>query len=112
MRVNNGTEFTGGVVVQWTYWKGVTLDFARQGMPWDNTVPGSLQEPLPARVPEPALFPVVADAQETIEGRRQHYDAEGPHSSLGDMAPLDFAGESPPPSSALTVAELQLGALR
>jgi putative transposase len=36
-------------------------------------------------------FLAVADAQEKIEAWRNHYSAERPRSSLGNLAPEDFA---------------------
>ena len=46
-------------------------------------------------------FLSVADAQEKIEAWRNHYNAERPHSSLGNLAPEDFARESAATARAL-----------
>jgi putative transposase len=43
----------------------------------------------------------VADGQEKIEAWRNHYNAERPHSSLGNLAPEEFA---PASAAALTPA--------
>lgn len=46
-------------------------------------------------------FLSVADAQEKIEAWRKHYNAERPHSSLGNLALEDFARESAATARAL-----------
>jgi len=101
IQVDNGTEFTSVVMDQWAYWNGVTLDFSRRGKPQDN----ALVEAFHSRFRQECLnehwFLSVADAQEKIEAWRNHYNAERPHSSLGNLAPEDFARAS---AAALTPA--------
>ena len=46
----------------------------------------------------------VAHAQEKTEAWRNHYNAERPHSSLGNLAPEDFARAS---AAALTPAVIE-----
>jgi putative transposase len=90
IRVDNGTEFTSVVLDQWAYWNGVTLDFTRPGKPGDN----ALIEAFNSRFRQECLnehwFLSVADAQEKVDAWREHYNAERPHSALGNAAPLDF----------------------
>ncbi len=94
IQVDNGTEFTSVAMDRWAYWNGVTLDFSRPGKPQDN----ALIEAFNSRFRQECLnehwFLSVADAQEKIEAWRNHYNAERPHSSLGNLAPEDFARES------------------
>jgi len=89
--VDNGTEFTSVVMDQWAYWNGVTLDFSRPGKPQDN----ALIEAFNSRFRQECLnehwFLSVADAQEKVEAWRNHYNGERPHSSLGKLAPEEFA---------------------
>ncbi len=76
---------------QWAYWNGVTLDFSRPGKPQDN----ALIEAFNSRFRQECLnehwFLSVADAQEKVEAWRNHYNGERPHSSLGKLAPEEFA---------------------
>jgi putative transposase len=101
IRVDNGTEFTSVVMDQWAYWNGVTLDFTRPGKPGDN----ALIEAFNSRFRQECLnghwFLSVADAQEKVEAWRQHYNAERPHSALGNAAPLDFVRASMAASAAI-----------
>jgi putative transposase len=94
IRVDNGTEFTSVVMDQWAYWNGVTLDFTRPGKPGDN----ALIEAFNSRFRQECLnehwFLSVADAQDRVDAWRRHYNAERPHSALGNAAPLDFVGAS------------------
>jgi putative transposase len=50
-------------------------------------------------------FLSVADAQEKIEAWRKHYNAERPHSSLGNLAPEDFARASAEAATAVASGE-------
>ena len=95
LRVDNGPEFTSRVLDRWAYWNGVQLDFIRPGKPTDNAI----MEAFNSRFRQEGLneywFLSVADAQEEVEAWRQHYNAERPHSSLGNLTPEAFAGKPP-----------------
>jgi len=94
IRVDNGTEFTSVAMDRWAYWNGVTLDFSRPGKPQDN----ALIEAFNSRFRQECLnehwFLSVADAQEKVEAWRNHYNAERPHSALGNLSPQDFVRAS------------------
>ena len=94
MQVDNGTEFTSVVMDQWAYWNGVTLDFSRRGKPQDNVLVEAFNSRFRQECLNEHWFLSVADAQEKIEAWRNHYNAERPHSSLGNLAPEGFARES------------------
>jgi len=90
IRVDNGTEFTSVAMDRWAYWNAVTLDFSRPGKPQDN----ALIEAFNSRFRQECLnehwFLSLADAQEKSDAWRNHYNAERPHSALGNLAPDDF----------------------
>jgi putative transposase len=92
IRIDNGPEFTSKVLDQWAYLNGVGLDFIRPGKPTDN----ALIEAFNGRFREECLneswFLSLEDAQEKVEEWRQHYNRERPHSSLGNITPVEFAG--------------------
>ena len=94
IRVDNGTEFTSVVMDQWAYWNAVTLDFSRPGKPQDNAIIEAFNSRFRQECLNEHWFLSVADAQEKIEAWRNHYNVERPHSSLGNLAPEDFARES------------------
>jgi len=101
IQVDNGTEFTSVAMDRWAYWNGVTLDFSRPGKPQDN----ALIEAFNSRFRQECLnehwFLSVADAQGKVEAWRKHYNAERPHSALGNLAPEDFARASAATAAAL-----------
>ncbi len=91
IRVDNGPEFTSKVLDQWAYLHGVELDFSRPGKPTDN----AFIEAFNARVRQECLnanwFLSLDDARGKIEDWRQDYNAERPHSALGNRTPQEFA---------------------
>ena len=91
LRTDNGTEFTSRVLEQWAYWNGVQLDFIRPGQPTDNAIMEAFNRRFRQEGLNEYWFLSVADAQEKVEVWRQHYNAERPHSSLGNLTPQDYA---------------------
>jgi putative transposase len=101
-------EFTSVAMDRWAYWNGVTLDFSRPGKPRGN----ALIEAFNSRFRQESLdehwFLSVADAQEKVEAWRNHYNAERPHSSLGNLAPEAFAGQASALGSRLDLPKHEL----
>lgn len=91
IRVDNGPEFTSKVLDHWAYLHGVQLDFSRPGKPTDN----AFIEAFNARVRQECLnanwFLSLEDARAKIEEWRKDYNAERPHSALGNRTPQAFA---------------------
>jgi len=92
IRVDNGTEFTSMVLDQWAYWNNVELDFTRPGKPTDNAFIESFNSRFRQECLNEHWFMSLMDAQEKAEAWRQDYNANRPHSSLGNMTPEEFAG--------------------
>lgn len=96
IRVDNGPEFISKAVDTWAYWNKVKLDFIRPGRPTDN----ALIEFFNGRFRQECLnehwFPSLEDSQEKIEAWRREYNEVRPHSSLGNMAPAEFAARCIP----------------
>jgi len=76
---------------QWAYWNGVTLDFTRPGKPQDNAIIEAFNSRFRQECLNEHWFLSVTDAQEKVERWRSHYNTERPHSSLGNLAPEEFA---------------------
>ncbi len=91
IRVDNGTEFTSVVMDQWAYWNNVELDFTRPGKPTDNAFIESFNSRFRQECLNEHWFMSLVDAQEKAESWRQDYNANRPHSSLGNMTPEEFA---------------------
>ena len=91
IRVDNGPEFTSRALDQWAYLNRVELDFSRPGKPTDNAFVESFNGRLRAECLDQHWFMSVADAREKLEAWRVEYNEERPHSSLGNLAPSEFA---------------------
>lgn len=108
IQVDNGTEFTSVVMDQWAYWNGVALDFSRPGKPQDNVFIEAFNSRFRQECLNEHWFLSVADAQEKAEAWRQHYNAERPHSALGNLPPEAFARKRPARSPAPVPAGQEL----
>lgn len=91
IRVDNGSEFTSRVMDQWAYWNGVTLDFIRPGRPVENAHIEAFNSRFRQECLNENWFLSLADAQEKVEAWREDYNVNRPHSSLGNLAPAEFA---------------------
>jgi len=92
IRIDNGPEFTSKALDQWAYLNGVELDFIRPGKPTDNALIESFNGRFREECLNESWFLSLEDAREKVEEWRQHYNRERPHGSLGNLAPLEFAG--------------------
>ncbi len=91
LQADNGTEFTSKVLDQWAYWNGVTLGFSRPGKPRDNALIASFNGRLRNACLNEHWFLSLKETEEKIEAWRKMYNAERPHSSLGNRTPEEFA---------------------
>ncbi len=89
--VDNGPEFSGRVLDAYAYERGLKLHFIQPGKPIQN----AFVESFNARFRDECLnehwFLSVGDARLQVEAWRQDYNALRPHSSLGQLAPEEFA---------------------
>jgi len=76
---------------QWAYWTHVKLDFSRPGRPSDNAFCESFNNRVRQELLNPNWFLSLADARARAAEWRQDYNANHPHSSLGNLAPEEFA---------------------
>jgi len=90
IQCDNGSEFISRVLDKWAYDHGVTMDFSRPGKPMDNAMIESFNGSFRDECLNVNWFLSIEDAQEKIEKWRQEYNVFRPHSSLGDLAPLQF----------------------
>ena len=91
IQVNNGTEFTSRSMDLWAYLNKVKLDFSRPGKPTDNAFIESFNGKFRAECLNENGFLSLADARDKIEQWRGDYNGHRPHSSLGDLTPVEFA---------------------
>ena len=100
IRVDNGPEFISKDLDMWAYWNKVKLDFSRPGKPTDNAFIESFNARFRMECLNEHWFLTLEDAAEKIESWRRDYNEHRPHSSLGNVAPAEFARRRIPADSA------------
>ena len=89
--LDNGPELISRVLEEWAHQHAVTLHFIDPGKPIQNAHCESFH----GRVRDECLnehwFLSLPDARQIVEGWRQDYNRERPHSALGYQTPVEFA---------------------
>jgi putative transposase len=88
---DNGPEFVSLNLDQWAYWSRVKLAFSRPGRPSDNAFCESFNNRVRQELLNPHWFTSLEDARLRAAAWRIDYNTIHPHSSLGDLAPEEFA---------------------
>ena len=88
---DNGPEFVSLHLDQWAYWTHVKLAFSRPGRPSDNAFCESFNNRVRQELLNPHWFTSLDDARRRAAEWRIDYNTNHPHSSLGDLAPEEFA---------------------
>jgi putative transposase len=96
IQVDHGPEFISRDLDLWAYWNQVQLDFSRPGKPTDNATIESFNARFRQECLNQHWFLSLADAQEKIAAWREDYNQARPHSSLGNLAPAEFAARRRP----------------
>ena len=91
--VDNGPEFDGQVLDQWSYRTGVHFSFILPGKPNENAYIESFNGKFRDECLNEHWFLSLAHARRVIEVWRIEYNTERPHSSLGNRTPEEFAVE-------------------
>ncbi len=91
IQVDNGSEFTSRSMDLWAYLNKVKLDFSRPGKPTDNAFIESFNGKFRAECLNENWFLSLADARDKMERWRDDYNYHRPHSSLGNLTPVEFA---------------------
>ncbi len=89
--VDNGPEFIGKALDEWTYRKGVTLNFIRPGKPIENAYVESFNGSLRDECLNTNWFMNLREAREIIENWRQDYNQVRQHTSLNNLTPVEYA---------------------
>src|SRR5690349_14614457 len=88
--VDNGPEFDSQVLDKWAYRSGVQLSFIRPGKPNENAYIESFNGKFRDECLNEHWFISLAHARDIIEAWRIEYNTERPHSSLGNLTPVEF----------------------
>jgi len=91
IRVDNGPEFTSKALDLWAYANQVELDFSRPGKPTDNALIESFNGSFRQECLNQEWFMSLDDARQKAEAWRMDYNEVRPHSSLGNLAPREYA---------------------
>lgn len=89
--VDNGSEFYSREMDSWAYRNGVKLDFIRPGKPVENAFIESFNGRLRDECLNANLFDSIDDARQKLEAWRIDYNTARPHSSIGNLAPEEYA---------------------
>jgi putative transposase len=88
---DNGSEFTSNAMNAWTYDKKVDHVFTDPGCPTQNGYIESFNGRLRDECLNQHIFKNIAEAREIITAWKDEYNHLRPHSSLGNMTPLEYA---------------------
>lgn len=91
---DNGTEFTSKAMFFWSKETGVTLGFIQPGKPTQNAFVESLNGKFRNECLNQHWFRTLDEARFEIDQWREHYNNVRPHSSLGYIPPVEFAGKA------------------
>jgi putative transposase len=88
---DNGTELTSNAILQWADERKVAWHYIAPGKPQQNAFSESFNGRLRDELLNETLFRSLADARAKLEAWRRDYNEVRPHSSLGYLAPRDYA---------------------
>lgn len=88
--VDNGPEFSSRALDAWAYNNRVTLDFIQPGKPTQNCYAESFNGRFRDECLNQHWFISLKDAKRKIEDWRQDYNFVRPHSSLGNLPPIEY----------------------
>ena len=90
---DNGTELTSGAVLRWAT-RRVAWHYIEPGKPVQNAFIESFNSKLRDECLNEYVFSSLGEAREIIERWRHDYNHLRPHSSLGYLAPKEFAARN------------------
>jgi len=93
IRVDNGPEFTSKALDLWAFTNQVQLDFSRPGKPTDNAFIESFNGKFRQECLNQEWFASLDEARYKAEAWRSEYNEVRPHSSLGNLAPREYAAQ-------------------
>ena len=94
IRCDNGPEFISIAMFEWAQDNGVLIYFIEPGKPAQNALIESFHSRFRDDFLNQHWFGTLREAREADEVWRKHYNEKRPHSSLGDITPLEFAASA------------------
>jgi putative transposase len=89
-----GSEFFSKAMDTWAYRNGVRLDFIRPEKPIENAYIESFNGWLRDECLNAEIFFSLEHARRKLERWRIDYNQDPPHSSIGNLAPVEFERRS------------------
>ena len=91
IRSDNGPEFTAKAIQRWLKQLGVNALYIEPGSPWENGYAESFHSRLRDEFLATEEFESLAAARKLTTAWKEDYNHQRPHSSLGYVAPKEFA---------------------
>jgi putative transposase len=89
--MDNGPEFTGHALAEWSIEMGIRLHFFRPGEPTENAFADSFNSIFRRECLNENCFLDMADARTAVESWRNKYNDRRPHGSLGKLSPTEYS---------------------
>lgn len=96
IRSDNGPEFVAQAVKRWLEESGIDTLYIEPGSPWENAYSETFISRLGDELLKREVFTSLLEAKVLVEGYRNHYNRERPHSALGYRTPAQFASSCEP----------------
>ena len=90
LRSDNGPDFVSRAVLRWLHGANIDTAAIDPGKPWQNGLNESFNGKFRDECLSMEWFKNRIDAKIVIEGYRCHYNEVRPHSSLGQLTPMEF----------------------
>ena len=103
LRTDNGKEFTGKAMLNWTYRNNVALRLIEPGKPTQNAYIESFNGRLRDECLNDNWFISLAHARVVIEAWRREYNEERPKRALGGLTPSAYARQLAAQAATLTL---------
>ena len=87
-----GLQFIAYAITDWLAARAIQTNYITPGCPWEQAHIESFHDKLRDEFLNRELFGSLLEAKVLVEGHRQEYNDERPHSSLGDQTPAEYAG--------------------
>lgn len=89
--LDNGPEFTSNALLAWSTRNNVFLDFIAPGKPMENAICESFNGRFRDECLNENWFVDIQEARHVIEEWRADFNTVRPHSSLGNLTPMEFS---------------------
>ena len=93
IEIDNGPEFMSNALDRWAFQRGVKLHFIRPGKPTDNAFIESFNGKLRDECLNANWFDTLEQTRQIIYEWWKDYNERRPHSSLGDLTPVEYERE-------------------